>query len=79
MTVKCATALKKAPGRAEFQRGYLQRNDQGEWEVYSTGGQGSHMLKALAQANCFILLDADNAGVPLGDWVEVQPFYGVIL
>ena len=76
--VRCVSDLKKAPGRTEFQRGILTRNEQGEWEVAASGGQGSHMLKALAGANCFILLDAENAGVKAGELVTVQPFYGAL-
>jgi len=75
---KCLSELKKLPGRAEFQRGKLQRNDLGELEVVSTGGQGSHLLSTLSQADCFIMLGTESAGVKVGDLVDVQPFFGII-
>jgi len=75
---KCLCDLKKAPGRAEFQRGKLRRNDLGELEVDSTGGQGSHLMTTLSQADCFIMLNVENAGVKAGEMVDVQPFYGLI-
>lgn len=75
---RCLTELKKKPGRAEFQRGKLQRNKQGELEVASTGGQGSHVLSTLSQADCFILLSAENTGIKPGEMVEVQPLFGLV-
>lgn len=66
--------FKKAPGRTEFQRGILFHNEQGQWAVRSTGAQGSHLLTSMSRANCFILLDAESAGVEQGSLVTVQPF-----
>jgi molybdopterin molybdotransferase len=66
--------LKKAPGRMEFQRGILQRGPDGQWQVSTTGLQGSHVLSSMSRANCFILLPAQDAGATEGDLVTVQPF-----
>ena len=66
--------LKKAPGRMEFQRGILQRGADGQWQVSTTGIQGSHVLSSMSRANCFILLPAEGAGATQGDLVTVQPF-----
>ena len=66
--------LKKAPGRMEFQRGILQRGSDGQWQVSTTGLQGSHLLSSMSRANCFILLPAQDAGATEGDLVTVQPF-----
>lgn len=71
---RCSGALKKTPGRAEFQRGILQRDAGGLWTVSTTGLQGSHMLSSMSKANCFIILEANSAGAAAGDWVSVQPF-----
>lgn len=71
---RCANSLKKAAGRAEFQRGILQRDADGSWVVSTTGLQGSHVLSSMSHANCFILLAAENTGVSEGDSVLVQPF-----
>lgn len=68
------TTLKKAAGRAEFQRGILQRETDGGWSVATTGQQGSHLLSSMAKANCFIVLPAENAGIEAGQMVTVQPF-----
>ena len=71
---RCANPLKKAAGRAEFQRGILRREADGSWSVSTTGLQGSHVLSSMSHANCFILLPAESTGAIEGDKVLVQPF-----
>lgn len=78
LKVPCAVALKKQPGRLEYQRGILQHDDQGNLTVTTTGRQGSHVLSSMSKSNCFIILPAECAGVPAGDLVEVQPFAGLV-
>ena len=70
--------LRKRPGRIEYQRGVLNRDDSGELVVRRTGAQGSGILSSMSQANCFIVLPMDNAGVAPGDMVDVQPFFGLL-
>ncbi len=77
MRVPCTETLRKAPGRMEFQRGRLARDERGQWVVHSTGLQGSHVLSSMSRANCFILLAAESSGVEAGGLVEVQPFCGL--
>jgi len=76
--VPCTQALKKKPGRTDFQRGLLVRNAGGELVVDSTGLQGSHVLSSMSRANFFIVLPAECGDVPAGTLVEVQPFDGLI-
>ncbi len=71
-------ALKKAPGRIEYQRGVLTRDADGEWAVDSTGLQDSHVLSSMSRANCFVVLPLASAGCAAGDWVDVEPFAGLI-
>lgn len=66
--------LRKVPGRCEYQRGILKQSENGELTVTAAGPQDSHQLKVASMANCFIVLDADCAGVSRGDWVLVEPF-----
>lgn len=70
----CTTALKKSPGRQEFQRGILNRDDNGNFFVGAPAKQGSHILSTLSSANCCIVLTAECAGVAAGEWVEVEPY-----
>ncbi|MEX2524091.1 MAG: gephyrin-like molybdotransferase Glp [Gammaproteobacteria bacterium] len=73
----CMSKLKKRPGRIEYQRGILERDDSGRMVVHKTGAQGSGILTSMARANCFMILGMDNAGVEEGQEVDVQPFYGL--
>ena len=76
--VVCASTIKKAPGRTEFQRGILARDTNGLWSVRTTGDQGSGILSSMSQANCFIILPTDEGNVPAGSTVDVQLLEGLI-
>lgn len=66
-------ALKKQPGRMDFQRGILCTG-QGENRVYSAGSQSSGVLSSMAKANCYICLEAERGSVAAGEVVSVIPF-----
>ncbi|HHC73236.1 MAG TPA: molybdopterin molybdenumtransferase MoeA [Thiotrichales bacterium] len=70
--------IRHHPGRLEFQRGVLSRNEGGELVVRSTGLQGSHVLTSMARANCFIVIPAESGGIAAGEKVQVQPFAGLV-
>ncbi len=72
------TALRKRPGRYEFQRGVLEQYAPGEFTVRSAGAQGSGILRSMSEANCFILLEPEQAGIEAGQPVLVQPFQNLI-
>jgi molybdopterin molybdotransferase len=73
----CTSAIKKAPGRTEFQRGVLYLED-GVYKVRTTGEQGSGILKSMSDANCFIMLHDHVGNVDAGATVDVQILEGVI-
>lgn len=77
LQVPCATALRKRPGRTEFQRGVLARGADGKWSVRVTGQQGSGVLRSMSEANCFIVLEHGRGDVQAGDLVSVQLFEGL--
>ena len=76
--VPCTSALKKAPGRTEFQRGILTRDASGQWSVRVTGEQGSGILRSMSEANCFIILPTEQGNVAPGTLVQVQVMEGVV-
>jgi molybdopterin molybdotransferase len=78
LKAQCTTAIKKAPGRTEFQRGILSPGDAGQWTVRVTGDQGSAILSSMSQANCFIILPDDQGNTPAGATVDVQLLEGLI-
>ncbi|WP_374680875.1 gephyrin-like molybdotransferase Glp [Accumulibacter sp.] len=72
-----SVAMRKAPGRTEFQRGILSQVD-GLSSVRPAGAQGSGVLRSMSEANCFIVLEHDRGQVAVGDLVRVQLFDGLV-
>ena len=68
--------LRKVPGRTEYQRGVLFR-EQDQWKVRTTGQQGSGVLRSMSEANCFIVIEHERAAVKAGELVSVQLFEGL--
>lgn len=74
---RCVEAMKKGRGRTEFQRGVLFMEN-GEWCVRPTGAQGSGVLRSMADADCFIVLEHEREKVGAGDTVMVQVMNGLV-
>ncbi|KGQ71256.1 molybdopterin molybdenumtransferase MoeA [Chelonobacter oris] len=68
------TALKKSPGRLDFQRGFYSVTPGGKIEVRSVGFQGSHMFSSFVASNCFIVLEQARDNVTIGETVTIEPF-----
>ncbi|HLX78965.1 MAG TPA: gephyrin-like molybdotransferase Glp [Burkholderiales bacterium] len=77
LKVPSSMPIRKVPGRTEYQRGVLFR-DGGEWQVRTTGQQGSGVLRSMSEANCFIVLEHERGKVEAGEPVQVQLFEGLI-
>jgi molybdopterin molybdotransferase len=77
LRVRSAAAIRKKPGRTEYQRGILALNASGEQEVRITGSQGSGILRSMSEANCMVVLPATQGDVAGGEWVEVVLFDGL--
>lgn len=73
-----ASRFRKLPGRTEYQRAVLFIDEQGELRVRSFGKQGSGILRSMSEANCLVVLAKDIDTIQEGDWVEVQPFAGLL-
>jgi molybdopterin molybdotransferase len=71
-----AENLRKVPGRTEYQRGVIFR-EQDLWKVRATGQQGSGVLRSMSEANCFIVLEHERGNVKAGETVNVQLFEGL--
>ncbi len=70
--------IDKRAGRTEFLRGIAMRDTTGQWNVAPTRSQGSGVLSSMSEANCFIILTHDQAGVAAGELVDIMPFDGLI-
>jgi molybdopterin molybdotransferase len=71
-------AMRKKPGRTEYQRGWVSTAADGTLQVKTTGNQGSGVLSSMAQANGLIVLHHAQGNVAVGDAVDVLMFDGVI-
>jgi len=75
LQVKSQEAMRKKPGRTEYQRGILEKRE-GEMTVRITGSQGSGILRSMSEANCFVVLRHDQGSVKPGDLVDVMVMDG---
>ena len=71
-------AIRKKPGRTEFQRAIVTTAEDGSLQVRTTGQQGSGVLSSMAAANGLLLLHHDQGNVANGQEVDVLMFDGVI-
>ncbi|WP_119288859.1 gephyrin-like molybdotransferase Glp [Azohydromonas sediminis] len=72
------SALRKKPGRTEYQRGIVTRGADGGWQVAITGSQGSGILRSMSAANGLVVLHHAQGDVAAGEFVDVIPFDGLV-
>ena len=73
-----AAAIRKKPGRTEYQRGILEIGPNGRAQVRVTGSQGAGILRSMSEANCFIVLSHEQGNIAAGDLVNVVLFEGLL-
>ncbi|MEO7127843.1 MAG: gephyrin-like molybdotransferase Glp [Rhodoferax sp.] len=78
LKARSTEAIRKKPGRTEYQRGIVGAAPDGSLEVRITGNQGSGVLSSMVQANGLIVLHHTQSNVAAGDAVDVMMFDGVI-
>ncbi len=78
MRALSAQLIRKKPGRTEYQRGIVSRDNAGQASVCVTGSQGSGMLSSMSEANCIIMLEHAQGDVQTGDTVDVILFDGLM-
>jgi molybdopterin molybdotransferase len=71
-------AIRKKPGRTEYQRGIVTRAGGGDWQVRITGSQGSGILRSMSEANGLVVLHHGQGDVAAGELVDVLPFDGLV-
>ena len=78
MQARAAEAIRKRPGRTEYQRGIISTGANGEPQVRLTGAQGSGILSSMTEANCIVVLHHEQANVAAGQMVDVLLFDGLV-
>ncbi len=71
-------AIRKRPGRTEYQRAVVTRGSDGHLQVQTTGAQGSGILRSMSEANGLVVLGHEQGDVAAGDEVDVLPFDALI-
>lgn len=72
LTAITQDALSNPPHLEQYFRG-IARREAGRITVRLTGDQGSHVLRSMADANCFIVVPQGTSDVPQGSEVEIIP------
>ena len=70
-------AVRKKPGRTEYQRGFVERAADGGLQVRVSGAQGSGILRSMSEANGLVVLGHEQGNVAAGDLVDVWMFDGL--
>jgi molybdopterin molybdotransferase len=78
MQARATEAIRKRPGRTEYQRGIVDTGASGEAQVRLTGAQGSGILSSMTEANCIVVLHHEQANVAAGQLVDVLLFDGLV-
>ncbi|MCE9660929.1 MAG: molybdopterin molybdotransferase MoeA [Burkholderiales bacterium] len=71
------SAVRKKPGRTEYQRGFVERAADGGLQVRVSGAQGSGILRSMSEANGLVVLGHEQGNVAAGDMVDVLMFDGL--
>ena len=67
-------AIRKKPGRTEYQRGIVSQQVHGSLQVAITGSRGSGILRSMSLANGLVVLLHAQGNVEAGGQVDVRPF-----
>ena len=78
LQARSSEAIRKKPGRTEYQRAIVSRAADGALTVRTTGQQGSGVLSSMVQANGLMVLPHAHGNIAIGDMVEVMMFAGVL-
>ena len=78
LQARSSEAIRKKPGRTEYQRAIVSTGSDGALTVRTTGQQGSGVLSSMVQANGLLVLAHEQGDVAVGDLVSVMLFDGVL-
>jgi molybdopterin molybdotransferase len=78
LRARSLSAIRKRPGRTEYQRAQVSQAPDGSWVVSLTGAQGAGILSSMSHANALVVLDHNQGSVAAGDGVDVLLFDGLV-
>ncbi len=77
LQARSLVAMRKKPGRTEYQRGIVSTDATGARSVRITGSQGAGILRSMSEANCIVVLGHEQGNVDAGEAVDVLLFDGL--
>ncbi|MBL8343814.1 MAG: molybdopterin molybdotransferase MoeA [Rubrivivax sp.] len=82
LSARSTVAIRKRPGRTEFQRAIVEPVSDADghvgWQVRLFGSQGAGVLRSMSEANALVVLDHEQGSVAAGDAVPVWLFDGLV-
>lgn len=78
LTAKSTQAIRKKPGRMDFQRGTTSVDENGLLLVTPLSNQGSGILSSISRANCYIVLSQECNGIKIGEQVNIELFDDIV-
>ncbi len=78
LQARSTSAIRKRPGRTEFQRAVVEPAADGGWQVRLTGSQGAGVLRSMSEANALLVLRHEQGAVAAGEPVDVWLFDGLV-
>lgn len=72
VTARTLEPLSSPPGRRQFLRGQLMRDEDDSYVVHVLSGGSTHLLASLAEANCLVIIDETTTDIPVGSDVPVS-------
>lgn len=78
LPARLAAPVRKTPGRRDFQRGRLERAQDGTLRVRAFERQESNVLSTLADADCLLDLPKDTGDLPAEATVRVLPLTALV-
>ncbi len=81
LQARCTSAIRKRPGRTEFQRAIVEpapADAGGGWQVRLSGSQGAGVLRSMSEANALLVLGHEQGSVAAGELVDVWLFDGLV-
>ena len=69
---------KKRPGRTEFIRATLTKDENGKIWATPLPNQGSGILSSMSRANCLIILSHESSNLQRGSLIDIATFEGLI-
>ncbi len=76
--IKSAENFKKKPGRTEYRRAKIIKDNSNCPHIKLISAQGSGILSSMSEADCLVVLDHDVVSVKVGDLIPVLIFDGLI-